>query len=152
METPIFPVLVSEKGRLQFTEGDRRGLDMWLATLAGKHALVTVKEDRASLSERQRRWYFGQVLGRIHKHTGQDKDELHLYFKDLYLGSPEHKLLVIVNANGEIVDERDVLDRPSITVLSTKGMAHYCDLIRGFAALKLALDIPNPDPQWRTAA
>lgn len=152
MKTPIFPARVSERGRLEFAEVDRRGLDMWLASLAGKHVLATFREDRASLSERQRRWYFGQVLGRIHKHTGQDvEEELHPYFKDKFLGTPENRLIVLVDAQGEVVDERDVTREQTITVLNTKEMAHYCEQIREMAALKLAIDIPNPDPEWRTA-
>jgi hypothetical protein len=152
METPTFPALVSPKGRLQFGEVERRGLDMWLSTLAGKAVTVKVHEDRASLSERQRRWYFGQILKRITDHTGQERDDLHLYFKDKFLGAPENRLIVLVDGNGEIVDERQVPIDPSITVLTTKQMANYCDQIRMFAAVPpLCIDIPNPSKDFRTA-
>lgn len=152
MTVPEFPALVSQEGRLQFTAFNRQAMDGYLATLRMKQVLVRIFEDGSKLSERQRKWYFSQVLGRITGHTGQPKEELHAYFKDLYLGSPEHKLLVIVDADGTVIDERDVLDRPSITALGTKAMARYCDQIREFAALKLNLDIPNPDRQWRSIA
>lgn len=152
MNIPEFPALVSQVGKLQFTNFDRREMDGYLTTLRMKRVLVRIAEDGARLSERQRRWYFGQVLGRIVGHTGQPKEDLHLYFKDKFLGSPENKLLVIVDANGQVIDERDVLERPSITVLGTKAMAEYCDEIRKFAALHMNLDIPNPDRQWRSVA
>jgi hypothetical protein len=152
MQTPTFPATVTDTGRLCFDVASRRGLDRWLCSLAGTHALVSVRKDRASLSERQRRWYFGEILKRITEHTGQDVDDLHLYFKDRFLGSPDHRLLVLVDGHGDVVDERDLLDGPSITTLSTTAMADYCDQIRMFAADRLQVDIPNPDPHWRALA
>lgn len=147
-----FPAVVSEQGRLQFSHGARMEMDAYLTTLRCRPVFVTVTEDRAPLSARQRRWYFGQVLGRITEHTGQEKDELHDYFKDLFLGAPEERLIVLVDSNGEVIDERSVHHELSITKLNTKTMARYCDQIREFAALRLAIEIPNPDPDWRSPA
>lgn len=152
MSGTYLPARVSDAGRLQFSEGVRRELDAHLSTLVGKPVLVHVHEDRAPLSERQRRWYFGQVLGRIEQATGQGKDDLHWFFKDLFLGAPEHRLIALVDSHGEVVDERNVFAELSITKLTTKRMARYCDQIREFAALRLEIDIPNPDPKWRAPA
>lgn len=142
--------LVSERGRLQFSEDHRRAMDAWLLTQCGCYVDVAMTPVGSSLSEQQRRWYFGQILGRITKDTGQPKDDLHLYFKSRLLGNPEHRVIVLLDGNGEVKDERNVAVDPSITVLSRRKMRDYCDDIRGIAALELNIDIPDPDPSKRS--
>lgn len=128
----------------------KRLYDARLVSLVGKAIGIQIDEDKALLSERQRRWYFGQVLGRIHRENGQPVDDLHLYFKRKFLGDAESRLIVIVDGNGQVIDEASCTSTPSITVCSTTKMTKYIEDIRGFAAADLHIDIPDPDPQFRS--
>lgn len=150
MTDNVFPALVSEKHRLQFSEGIRREMDELLWRLSGQHVEVEIRKESQALSARQRRFYFGVILKRIHQKTGQPIDDLHLYFKGRLLGNPHSRVIVLVDANGEVRDEREVYDDPSITVLSTRKMSRYSDDIRMIAAAELGIDIPDPDPTRRT--
>jgi hypothetical protein len=150
IELEPLSALVNSKGRLQFSEDQRRALDMWLLTQIGNFIDVALTPAGSSLTEQQRRWYFGQILGGITRATGQPKDDLHVYFKSRLLGNPESKLIVLVDRNGEVKDERDVLVDTSITVLSRRKMRDYCDDIRTIAAEELHVVIADPDPTKRT--
>jgi hypothetical protein len=150
VELDPFTALVSEQGRLQFSEDNRRAMDMWLLTQVRQYVDVTLTPAGASITEQQRKWYFGPILGAISSATGQPKDDLHLYFKARLLGNPESRVIVLVDKNGCVVDERGAFDEKSITKIGKRRMRNYCDEIRGIAATELDIDIPDPDPNKRS--
>jgi hypothetical protein len=147
---PIFYGRVDLQGRLLFSKRTKALYEGRIVSMVGKDVGVRVDEDKALLSNRQRRWYFGQVLGQIHRETGQPVDDLHLFFKRKYLGDAESRLIVIVDGKGNLIEEANCTSTPSITVCSTTKMTHYLEDIRRFAAADLHIDIPDPDPQFRS--
>lgn len=108
----------------------------------GKPVELTVRLKRKSRSDRQLRWYWGQILELMSEFTGYTPDELHEYCKARFIP----KRLAICDGNGVVVDERVV--GGSTTKLSTTEMVEYCESIRRFAAEELGLAIPDPDPSW----
>lgn len=110
--------------------------------LAGKPAQLTLGPVSKRRSDRQVRWYWGQVLELMSAHTGHTPDELHEYCKARFIP----KRLAICDGNGVVVDDRVI--GGSTTKLNTGEMADYCEAIRQFAAEELSLVIPDPDPAW----
>lgn len=115
-----------------------------MRAFAGKPVELTVREKRNRRSDRQLRWYWGQVLELLSEHTGHSPDELHEYCKSRFIP----KRLAICDGNGVVVDERVV--GGSTAKLSTSEMADYCEAIRKFAAEELGVFIPDPDPVWES--
>jgi hypothetical protein len=113
-----------------------------ICAYAGKFVEVTVREQRNRRSDRQLRWYWGQILELLSEHTGYTPDELHEYCKSRFIP----KRLAICDGNGVIVDERVV--GGSTGKLNTTEMAEYCEAVRKFAAEDLGVVIPDPDPAW----
>jgi hypothetical protein len=143
----VIDAYVDKKGKVEIASaGMRAEWREWLWSLRESYVDLRATKMAAALTDRQRRWYFGQVLGRITEKTGQPRDDLHDYYKDLFLGSPENKTLVLVDRDGCIVDERDVWHERSITLLSRRAMSEYCDQIRAHAADQLHVFIPDADP------
>jgi hypothetical protein len=110
--------------------------------LAGKPAQITLGPVSNRRSDRQVKWYWGQVLELLAEHTGHTPDELHEYCKARFIP----KRLAICDGNGVVIDDRVI--GGSTTKLSTVDMAAYCEAIRQFAAEDLGLVIPDPDPAW----
>lgn len=143
---PVIDCFIDLEGKPELTGPMRQEWRAWLYQFRGQFGDLQFRPVAESISSRQRRWYFGQVLGRITEFSGTSKDDLHIYYKDRFLGSPEHKMVVLVDRHGAIVDERDCVEEKSITVLSRSAMSRYCEDIRNDAALNLQVDIPDADP------
>ena len=65
--------------------------------------------------------YYWLLVTAIAKDTGQDKNDLHAYFRARFLSKP----LILVNAAGEIVAERLVVR--STTELTPEAFSEYVD-------------------------
>lgn len=133
---PVITGTVSANGRLQFTESERRGLDMWLSTLIGKRVGITVKVHRNTRSSQQNRYYFGVVVKMLADHCGYEVDEMHeaLAYRFLRIedcpvtGAPRRKRTPDTN---------------------TSEFAEYVDACVRFGA---ELGVVIPDPQAAEAA
>lgn len=101
--------------------------------------ILTLDKKRDKRSDRQNRWYWGQILGLISEHTGYEPEELHEYFKSRFLP----KRIALADGNGEVVDDRVV--GGSSAKLDIEGFGEYCEAIRKFAAEELDVVIPDPD-------
>lgn len=101
---------------------------------------------RATRSQKQNGYYFGVVLAMLSEYTGHSVDTLHDLLKVKFLSRTE----VVLDANGDVLDK--IILGTSTRRLKTVEFARYVDDIRQWAALKLHLDIPDPDPSWRTPA
>lgn len=105
----------------------------FLAKMDGKKVLVTV--ENPPRSDKQNKMYWGLVLNAIvqaiHESTGQDKDDIHGYFKAKFLS----KTMYI---NGKLV--------PSIkstTKLTTSEFSHYIEQIKAEAATEFGIQVPE---------
>lgn len=104
---------------------------------------VTIERQHATRSLDQNAYYFGCVLALLSEHTGYTVDELHAYCKERF----NAKTLILVNAHGEITDEKTI--GQSTTKLNKVTFGEYCEAIRQWAAEDLGVVIPDPDPAWR---
>lgn len=91
---------------------------------------IEIKAVKACRSNLQNRFYW-QILTIIEDCTGQDKNELHEYFKLKFLKSN----------NVEVLNEKIVISQ-STTELNTKEFAEYINKIIVFAA-ELGIEIEN---------
>lgn len=107
--------------------------DDFLAKADGKRVLVTIED--LPRTGKQNKMYWGLVLNAIvqavHESTGQDKEDIHGYFKAKFLS----KTMYI---NGKLV--------PSIrssTKLTTSEFSRYIEQIRAEAATEFGIQIPE---------
>jgi hypothetical protein len=106
---------------------------------------ILITRFRATRSAKQNAYYHGVVLQRLMDHTGIAADVLHDMMKVKFLSRTE----VVLDENGDVID-KFILGR-STRPLKTDEFSAYVDDIRQWAAEKLGLNIPDPDPSWRTA-
>ena len=97
------------------------------------NATIELKElkGKRSISANALYWLW---LTCIEKETGNDKDELHEYFKLKYLGTENVEIF------GEMITK--------IKTTSTKDSAEfsiYMNHIKDFTLVNLGIDLPNPD-------
>lgn len=70
----------------------------------------------------------------ISSETGQDKDNLHRYFKDKFLTRDYIRVF-----------GKQIYIEPTTTTLDTKQFADYLNQIQVFAQVELGIILPNPD-------
>jgi hypothetical protein len=104
---------------------------------------VTIAAVHATRSLEQNRYYFGVVLRTIAEHTGHTVDDLHEFFKAHCL--PKH--LAICDGNGVL--QGDLVVGGSTRQLDKVQFGEYVESIRQFAAERLDVTIPDPDPEWQ---
>lgn len=96
----------------------------------GKEYWLTVETKQPSRSEAQHRYYW-LYLGGISKETGEDKDVLHEYFKDLFLPK---KI--------EVYKNRSVFMYPTTKDLTVVAFMEYIKKI------EVETGILSPDTTW----
>lgn len=105
---------------------------------------ITVERKRATRSEIQNKWYWGQILRLLSEHTGYTVDELHDYCKQRFNATT---VCVIDQRSGDVVDQQRI--GKSTAKLNRVAFGEYCEQIRQWAASDLGVVIPDPDPNWR---
>ena len=92
---------------------------------------ISRKKDNRSIDQNRLMWLWLQC---IEQETGNDKELLHLYFKDKYL--PKKEIILI--------DE--IVQIPGSTAkLNTSQFTEYLEKIRIFANTELGIELPDPD-------
>lgn len=104
---------------------------------------ITIEKKHAIRSQEASKYYFGVVLHLIAEATGYTVDELHEWAKAKFI--PKH--VAFVDGNGVVVD--DLVIGGTTTRLNRGQFYEYVEAIRQFAAERLDLNIPDPDPEWR---
>ena len=100
-----------------------------------------------SLSDLQRAYWFAVIVVHVAEYTGDDRKSTH---EDL---KRELWKLADLPRSQRWKSKRTGKWRSrrlSIRDLSTSQMTHLIDVARKWAAEKLSLDIPCPDPGWRS--
>jgi hypothetical protein len=99
----------------------------------GKTYSVSISQKREVRTLPQNKLYW-LWMRCISDETGNDKDDLHEFFKTKFLGSVPTQVL------------NEVFDKPrSTTKLNTKQFTNYLDLIQSFASAELGIILPNPE-------
>ncbi len=99
-----------------------------------KDMLCEVRKDKRNRSIVQNAYYWF-LLTMLEQDTGNDKDDLHEYFKQKYLMTHITSLTFIA----------DIQYHKSTTKLSTLEMEDYLEKIRIFASQELGCFLPKPN-------
>jgi hypothetical protein len=131
-ESATFGIGVSAQGKVQMDERERKALDRFLLTLAGKPAELTVKRARATRSNQQNRFWWGVLVPAIAEHCGYTNDEMHEALKHKFLrldADPDKHGLVRVR---------------STATLDTKEFTDLIENVVTWAGVEFGLDIHLP--------
>ena len=93
---------------------------------------ITKRVIRRTISQNHLYWLWIMCISH---ETGNDKDDLHEYFKNKYIAPSS------VNIFGETIDRRTTSD------LTTMQFKQLLDHIQAFASIELAITLPNPEDQ-----
>jgi hypothetical protein len=107
---------------------------------------LILRHERPRLSDLQRGYWFAVVVPMIAEETGDDEDGVH----DDLLRELGPKVLPKRWRNKKTGKRRQLTRRPSIMSLNTAQMTDLIDRTRQWAGEFLNLEIPAPDPAWRT--
>jgi hypothetical protein len=107
---------------------------------------ITIEKKHAIRSQEASRYYFGVCLRLLSEHTGYSIDELHEWAKARFI--PKH--VALLDRNGSVVD--DLVIGGTTTRLNRVQFYEFVEALRQFAAEKLDLAIPDPDPHYRDRA
>ena len=120
-------------GNIVLDYNDKIKQQKWLQSLNGKRIEMIIRPFRAKRTIPQNAYYWGVVLKTISKETGYTSEELHEFFKRIYL----KKEIVI----GGKTYETSISTRK----LKTDQFSEYIEKIKGFVFLKLDLVIPEAE-------
>jgi len=114
------------------TTGRQNAIKHFKAFLDAKK-VISISEHQYKRTMPQNKLYW-LYLSCIEQETGNDKEDLHEYFKLKFNG------IEVVQLFGEAV-----YSPRSTTKNNTKQMTEYIDKIIRFAAMELEIALPNPD-------
>ena len=140
---PRWPLVLPariEAGELRVNLDRLAGLTRGVKDCNVRLVLEAVKSQR---SQKANAYYWSVVIEMISQYTGYHPDETHEAMKMLHLP----KELAFCNANGEVMGE--LVIGGSTRGMTTNEFYDYVERVRQFAAEKLDLNIPDPDPNWR---
>jgi len=118
-------------GNIFLDYNDKIKQQKWLQSLNGKRIEMIIRPFRAKRTIPQNAYYWGVVLKTISKETGYTSEELHEFFKRIFL----KKEIVI----GGKVYETSISTRK----LKKDQFSEYIEKIKGFVFLRLDLVIPE---------
>lgn len=116
---------------------DKRAVMAYLDRLPeGKTYNVTIvrHRERRTVDQNSLLWLW---VNCISDETGQDKDDLHEYFKQKFLGFDTKTLWGV-----------QVFKSVSTASLDTLQFTQYLERIRAFAAAELGIELPDPQDQY----
>lgn len=116
---------------------DKRAVMAYLDKLPeGKTYNVTIvrHRERRTMDQNRLLWLW---VNCISDETGQDKDDLHEYFKQKFLGFDTKTLWGV-----------QVFKSVSTASLDTLQFTQYLERIRAFAAAELGIELPDPQDQY----
>ena len=116
---------------------DKRAVMAYLDRLPeGKTYNVTIARhrERRTMDQNRLLWLW---VNCISDETGQDKDDLHEYFKQKFLGLDTKTLWGV-----------QVYKPVSTASLDTLQFTQYLERIRAFAAAELGIELPDPQDQY----
>lgn len=116
------------------TELDKTKVVEYIRNLSDKKVFyVDIKMHRTVRTISQNRLYWLYV-GIVADETGNDKDTIHQYCLQTFIGSNKH-----------IVFGKEVFTSPTTTELNTKQFTDYVEQVRAWAQTELGINLPDPD-------
>lgn len=118
-------------------KADKQAVLAYLDKLVeGKSYDVTIvrHKERRTVDQNRLLWLW---LNCISDETGQDKNDLHEYFKQKYLGFDTRTMFGV-----------QVYKSVSTSSLDTKQFTQYLEHIQAFASTELGIELPNPEDQY----
>jgi len=114
---------------------------------------IEVSQEKSERSMAQNAYLFGVVYKLIAERTGYEAEDLHDYLLGKHFGTklkrvPKSKY----NPDGRIevpVRTTTTNEHGRRSVLGKTAFSEYVEFVRRFAAEKLGLVIPDPDPLWK---
>ena len=131
-------------GKLDVSPSARSALTEALLTWSDGPAMLSVERESVTRSVQANAYYWGVVVKALVDHTGYTPDEMHDLLKIQFLP----KDVALASGNGTVVAAFVI--GGSTTGLSTGEFYDYVERIRMWAFEKLDVDMPPPDPEWRT--
>lgn len=131
-------------GKLYIRPSARSALQEALLLWPDGPATLTVERESVTRSTQANAYYWGVVVEALADHTGYTPDETHDTLKIKFLP----KAVAIRTGNGEVIAEFVI--GGSTRVLKVGEFFDYVERIRQWAFEMLDVDIPPPDPLWRT--
>lgn len=118
-----------------FTKEKSKTAIVFLETLFSKDKTVRIEEVKGIRSNNQNSLYW-LWLSCIAKETGNDKDDLHDEFRNMFL---EKRRFMVLGKE----KEKNI----STTVLNTNEFKQYLDKIQIFMASEYGIALPNPEDE-----
>jgi len=116
-----------------------------------KAHVVKVERWRRERTDAQNRALWGLAYKVLHEATGNDPEDMHLYFCGEFFGWVEHEMFGRKRLKPRRTTTRDEHGRRD--VISTKTLAEFFAFIQQRAAETVGVYIPDPDPEyWRQDA
>ena len=117
--------------------------------LPGKNLRVRVDIKRWERSNLQNRALWGCAYKALHEQTGNDPEDLHLYFCGEFFGWKE---ITVMDQRRRVPVRTTTRDENGKRdVLQTDAMANFYDFIQRRSAM-VGFDVPDPDPTWWQSA
>jgi hypothetical protein len=139
VRVPVWRGVVDADGKLHLDAA--RGLNAWIAaTLRNREVEVIVQRKRKKASRRQHGWYRGCALPMIAKEMGHPEREYPAVHDALM-----RELLGLK----EGCDPRLQIRASTADMDTTEFTEHMIEQLQIWAAEKLNLVLPDPDPEWR---
>ena len=132
------------QGKLQVGASQRSALQEAVLTWSDGPVTVSVERESATRSVQANAYYWAIVVKALADHTGYTPDETHDLLKIKFLP----KDVALASHTGEVVAEFVI--GGSTKQLTSGEFYDYVEQIRQWAFEKLDVDMPPPDPEWRT--
>lgn len=110
---------------------NREGFKKWLST--ANDGDYTVKKSESLRSIQLNKYYWGVVIKIFSGELGWDKDDTHVFFKDMFL-----KENIVVGGN-------EVTKIPETKNLTNQQFIQYCKEIQLYASVEHRINIPDPN-------
>lgn len=140
---PSWPIVLAaelEKGVIRTDLGHLKRL---LRGRSDSELEIVIQPKREKRSAAANAYYWSVVLNAISEYSGYDPNETHEAMKALFLP----KELAFCDGNGVVQGE--IVIGGSTRKMTVSEFYDYVERVRRFAAEKLLLNIPDPDPNWR---
>ena len=121
-----------------------------LSKLGNCKVKIEVKKYRKSISEQQRKYYFGCVIHLISEYTGMSRETTHYVLKEKFIKNTKEENIDydLISALLDIPLEATKYistEEKTITKMNTKEFTEYIENIRIWANRFLSLNIPTPE-------
>lgn len=148
---PVWHGHISFDGRFGLLEAEREDRVAYFKTLAGKKVDIEVREHRTTRSQRQNRYYWGQVLTPMSvdgSNGDQSPEEIHDAMCAMFLPDEKKRVEFFNRMTGESLAVET--DGRRSSKLNGDVFFDFVERVRKFALEFMGVRTADPDPEyWR---